>query len=107
MGSLDPLPRVVSLSTAGVASNKEGVDSVDPLQGKVNESSSTPTVPDNEGTGSNDPLPEKADGDLEGKEETLLPGNWGICDLLAGYFRYYAMEFNHATEVCGRGVGVS
>ena len=127
----DPVPKKSSTPTAPAVSDKEGIVSLDPLHGKANEKTSTRTAPAvSDKAGMNpphslperastptapaiskgkgvvllDPLLEKPSEYLEGKESVLSPGDAGICNLLAGYFKYYAEEFNHATEV-GRAEG--
>lgn len=96
MKALDPLPEKAngkaSTRTAPSVSDKEGVNSPHPLPEKA----SIPTAPvasEGKGVVSLDPLQDKASEGLEGKETVMSPLEAGICDLLAGYFKYYATEF--------------
>lgn len=126
LDALEPVPEKASPPTAPAPSSTDGMGSVDPLQEKANETCSTRTGPsvsgkegvnsphplldkastptltvasEDKGVVSVDPLQEKAFEGLEGKEVVISPWDAGICHLLAGYFKYYAEEFNHSTEV--------
>lgn len=56
-----------------------------------------------EGTVERSPRSQHAGLGEEGREEkcVLSPQDAGVCDLLGGYFRYFAKDFGHISQVGG------
>lgn len=56
-----------------------------------------------EGTGEHSPRSQNAglgEAEREGKR-VLSPRDAGVCDLLGGYFKYFAKDFGHISQVGG------